>query len=211
MPTQEEIQNQLSLLETHRRTLAVYLRQRAQMSVLAPPGVAHGIDEARKQIGRTKDALRQWGAAVDDHPDDTESAPDHASVASRPRKQLNPQILVALIAAAATIIAALIGLMKLNGTDSSSSERSFQYQVRVQDKDTSNNLPNAKVTIEMADIAPLDTFTDNNGYTRMMIDSHRVGRPARIIVETKGYQRYEQAIDLTPGALPDVIKLEAIP
>jgi hypothetical protein len=211
MPTQEEIQEQQSLLAAHRRTLAEYLRQRAQMSVLTPPGVAHGIDEARKQIGHTKEALRQWGVAVDDHPNDTEPPPDLVPIAPRSRKQLNPQILVALIAAAATIIAALIGLGKLNGTDSSGSEGSFQYQVRVQDKDTSKNLANAKVTIEMADIAALDTFTDNNGYTRMMIDSHRVGRPAKIIVETKGYQRYEQAIDLTPGALPDVIKLETIP
>lgn len=211
MATKEEVQEQLSLLATYRRTLAVYRQQQAQMGVSVPPNVIHGIVEARDQIGRIKATLRQWNVAVDDHPDDSESPTDDTSVLPRPQKQVNPQIMVALIAAAATIIVILIGLVKLNSPDTSSPESSFQYQVRVQDRDTSNNLSNARVTIEMADVAPLDTFTDNNGYTQMTIDAKRAGKPARIIVETKGYQRYEQTINLFQESLPDVIKLEAIP
>lgn len=62
---------QQDLLATHRRTLAHLLKQQAALgSAYAPPGIAHGIDEARAGIARCKTALRGWGVAVADHPDD---------------------------------------------------------------------------------------------------------------------------------------------
>jgi hypothetical protein len=121
---------------------------------------------------------------------------------------VNSQVTVALITAAASIIVALVGFIKFPDSNISALESSFQYQVRVQDRKTNEYLSSARVTIEMADVAPLDTYTDNNGYTQMVIDTNRAGKPARIIVEAEGYQRYEQSINLTRDSLPDVIKLE---
>jgi hypothetical protein len=216
MATNEEVQEQQVLLANHRRTLSVYLRNQAQMGVHVAPHVVHGMLEAREQIARIKATLRQWGVAVDDHPGDVASAStidDTMGVlpVARSQHRINPQIVVALIAAAATIIGALIGLIKINSPANGTQVNRFQYQVRVQAIDTNGNLNNAKVTIEMADIAPLDTFTDNNGYALMSIDEERAGKLARIIVEAKGYLRHEQTINLIQGSLPDIIKLEAIP
>src|SRR5262245_56133903 len=71
MPNQEDINTQYELLAIHRRTLASYLKQRAALSgSFTPPGVDNGIYEAREQIRRVKDILRDWGQVVDDHPDD---------------------------------------------------------------------------------------------------------------------------------------------
>ena len=67
----EDVDNQLELLDAHRRTLAIYLKQRAQLgSAHAPPGVENGIHEARAAIRRIKAVLRGWGVAVDNHPND---------------------------------------------------------------------------------------------------------------------------------------------
>lgn len=75
MPTQEDIDNQQQLLDTHRRTLVHYLRQRAQFGTAhEPPSVAHGIAEARAEIRRVKAILAGWGVAVADGPDETEPA-----------------------------------------------------------------------------------------------------------------------------------------
>jgi hypothetical protein len=68
----EAIDDQRGLLVSHRRTLAIYLKQLAQHgSANAPPSIEHGIREARAAIHHAKAALRGWGLAVDDHPDDT--------------------------------------------------------------------------------------------------------------------------------------------
>jgi hypothetical protein len=71
MPSQEQIDGQQQLLSTHRRTLAHYLRQQAELgSAYTPPGIASGIREARDSIQRIKKALRNWNIEVTDHPDD---------------------------------------------------------------------------------------------------------------------------------------------
>lgn len=73
MPDQQEIQQQRSLLDAHRATLSIYLRQRAlQGEAFAPPAVENGIREARHNIRQIKKTLRSWGAPVADHPDDEE-------------------------------------------------------------------------------------------------------------------------------------------
>jgi hypothetical protein len=65
------INNQIELLDAHRRTLAIYLKQQARLgSDFAPPGVENGIHDARVAIRHVKTTLRAWGAPVDDHPDD---------------------------------------------------------------------------------------------------------------------------------------------
>lgn len=73
MPTPEDIEQQNQRLKDHRATLAHYLGQRARHgSAFEPPGVAAGIKEARESIAYCKAALRGWGVAVENHPDDNE-------------------------------------------------------------------------------------------------------------------------------------------
>jgi hypothetical protein len=67
---QETINAQLELLAVHRRTLAVYLRQQAQLGVLAPPGVVNGIAEAQSAIRRIKEQLRAYNVSVEDELND---------------------------------------------------------------------------------------------------------------------------------------------
>lgn len=75
MPNQDEIEQQRRLLETHRGNLALYLIQRVQLGkAYIPPGIANGIHEERQNISRIKAILRDWGAEVEDHPDDYDEA-----------------------------------------------------------------------------------------------------------------------------------------
>src|SRR6266508_242051 len=69
----QDIHDQQALLRAHRQTLAVYLQQRALLgTALTPPGIVNGIVENRAAIQRIKQTLRDWGAAVDDHPNDAD-------------------------------------------------------------------------------------------------------------------------------------------
>jgi WD40 repeat protein len=74
MPLQEEIDDQLRLLATYRKTLAILLEQLARhTAAYVPPAVEHGIREARESILQAKHNLHDWGVAVADHPDDAKS------------------------------------------------------------------------------------------------------------------------------------------
>ncbi|HYF61912.1 MAG TPA: hypothetical protein VD886_03810 [Herpetosiphonaceae bacterium] len=67
--------DQAALLEAHRATLKILLRQRALHGAAhAPPAVEHGIAEARREIGRLKALLAGRGAPPADDPDDEEPA-----------------------------------------------------------------------------------------------------------------------------------------
>ncbi len=71
MTTQEKIAHQQILLVEYRRTLAHYISQKAILGeAYIPPGVSHGIREARDNIRLIKSALRDWGVLIDDDPDD---------------------------------------------------------------------------------------------------------------------------------------------
>lgn len=71
MPTQEDIENQLKLLQAHRNTLAIYLEQLAMHSVPhAPPAIFHGIRDARTNIRRIKKLLNDYSVPVEDYQDD---------------------------------------------------------------------------------------------------------------------------------------------
>ncbi len=73
--TDEEIEQQQSLLNTHRRTVAHLVGQAAQYGgeAFAPPQVANGLYEARENIRRTKRVLHDWGLDVADHPNDLDT------------------------------------------------------------------------------------------------------------------------------------------
>lgn len=98
MPDLEEIERQQKLLAIHRRNLGQYLEQAAQLgSAFTPPGVTNGIHDAREQIARIKQILRDWDVVVEDYPDD--GAPNAPT--RRPRvfvsyKRGSPDEMVAL-------------------------------------------------------------------------------------------------------------------
>src|SRR5690242_10493346 len=71
MSDAEEVDQLQQQLAMHRRTLAVYLRQLANLGAdYAPPGVHNGIADARAEIARLKVDLRNKGVAVDDQTND---------------------------------------------------------------------------------------------------------------------------------------------
>lgn len=75
MNNSEQITSQMKLLEAHRQTLSVYLRQTAIFSTAnTPPHVYHGIKEARDNIRKIKATLLQLGVKVNDLPDDFSSS-----------------------------------------------------------------------------------------------------------------------------------------
>jgi hypothetical protein len=81
MPEQREIDQQLSLLNIHRRTLGHLLRQLGILSGgYITPGQNHGIDEARANIARIKNNLREWGVPVENVEGD-ENPPELPTIA----------------------------------------------------------------------------------------------------------------------------------
>jgi hypothetical protein len=68
---QGSINEQRKLLDTHRDILAILLQQLAIFGIAyAPPTVIYSIKGACEGIARCKATLRNWGVAVEDHPDD---------------------------------------------------------------------------------------------------------------------------------------------
>jgi ribosomal protein L29 len=69
--TSEHLSQQQQLLARHRGTLLSYLERRAILGKAhATPEITHGISDARKEIARIKNFLREKGVEVEDHPDD---------------------------------------------------------------------------------------------------------------------------------------------
>ncbi|MCB0211523.1 MAG: hypothetical protein KDJ52_19450 [Anaerolineae bacterium] len=119
------------------------------------------------------------------------------------RKQITLLAILGSIAFCVISIATTTGLYVL-------SDDSFPYLVRVQKDGTSSYVSGAKVTIEVADQAPLDGVTDANGVTRIFLPRSYAGQPGRLLVEAIGYDPYRQEIDLTKGILPNTIPLRLL-
>jgi hypothetical protein len=69
----EDRNDQLELLKSHRHTLSILLHQQAKQGGegYALPGVINGIKEAREHIRHIKEELRKNGVEVEDGPNDT--------------------------------------------------------------------------------------------------------------------------------------------
>lgn len=110
MPSDEDIRTLIELLTAYRRTLAQLLKQRALISeLLAPPSINNGIQEARTEIHRIKDALRAWGVAVDDIPTDDEAPVERLNVPTtiqQPRQ--NNRLIIGLIST--IILLSIVGV-----------------------------------------------------------------------------------------------------
>ncbi len=84
MNDQQFVQQQLERLQLHRRTLAHYLAQQARLGGLnSPPEITNAIIEARENIRRIKEALRDADMNIEDDPDD-------GTISSSQKSNLNP-------------------------------------------------------------------------------------------------------------------------
>src|SRR5438552_2676411 len=85
MPSQEDRDNQRELLATHRRNLALYLKQQAELGTAnIPPSIANGIREAPDNIRYIKGTLRSWGITVEDLPFEEKLSPSGSSSGKQP-------------------------------------------------------------------------------------------------------------------------------
>jgi hypothetical protein len=87
--------------------------------------------------------------------------------------------------------------------------QSFSYQVRVLDGRDNSTVARARVTLDVANQAPLDALSDNTGLARILVSEAYVGRPGRITVEAQGFETYVKNIDLSSGVLPAEVQLTA--
>lgn len=110
MLSEDETNEQLQLLATYRRTLAVYLRQRAAIGeAYSPPGLLNGIHETRHQIQLIKGRLQAAGVAVPEDPDDEEPSPPPPRPAAPARRA--PWTPIAIGALALLVVGAVAGLL----------------------------------------------------------------------------------------------------
>jgi len=203
------------LIKTKTRHLQKLKKQEAVQGIATPSGILIQIEDLEKEIERLQAELSELQNASNSDirvaEKDTISTP-----AQSQRGETNWGRIAAIAGVVAAIIAiiALIispdfrGLFTAAATPQPTPD-SFSYQVRVEAKDSGKFISNAKVTIEVGGKAPLDGFTDSSGLAVIFIGASHAGQPGRLIVEADGYQRHTQNIDLTPGALPDVIQLES--
>lgn len=85
MPAQGDIDQQLVMLRIYRRTLGIFLQQRAmQSTAFVQPATIFGIEEAREHIQHIKGWLRAWSVEVEDLPDDAELAAPPPAIAPAP-------------------------------------------------------------------------------------------------------------------------------
>lgn len=73
MPTQEDIQHQMNMLEIHRRNIRHYQGQMRMLGPHTPPGVFSGLETERRGVARIKSILRGWDLLVSDTEIDTAS------------------------------------------------------------------------------------------------------------------------------------------
>ena len=84
---------------------------------------------------------------------------------------------------------------------------SFTYGVTVKDAGTNQSIANAKVLIEVAGKAPLDEYTDSNGYARIVVPATHAERAGRLTGNVQGYAVELKNIDLYQARLPDEVRL----
>jgi hypothetical protein len=206
-------------LAIHRRNLYELEEQKARHGLNVPLRIINEIAEQEKAIAQIEARLTELSVSVAikvDHgiteSNGTDGEPQDSQqllMDSVPKKLWLPRvwwvpIIVALIGLIGVIITSI-------GVTPSPTDTSFDYQVRVQERDTGEYILNAEVTIEVSGKAPLDGITDSNGLARIFISSSHAGKPGMLIVEATGYKRHTQNIDLTVGTLPDVVQLEPAP
>lgn len=83
----------------------------------------------------------------------------------------------------------------------------FTYGVTVKDEGANQPIANAKVLIEVTGKAPLDEYTDSNGFARLIVPTTHAEHPGRLTVTAQGYAVKVQNIDLSRDQLPEEVRL----
>ena len=216
MLPQEEINEQLELLRTYRRTLGTYLRQEAAIGeAFSPPAILYGIAEARSHIQRIKSGLRAAGVEVPEDLDDDEPPP--VLVVPRTHSRLRLGLLAATIGAA-LLLAIGLALGSFAGPrlqPSATPPSSLGTAAVVADttpdeitpttppSETSGEAAAAEPTTESTDAAPFVEYTFADGKP-----DGWDGDPEQwqIVPDGKGfaYQAQAPASDYTAATPPDV-------
>jgi formylglycine-generating enzyme required for sulfatase activity len=83
------------------------------------------------------------------------------------------------------------------------------FQVRVESEETGAPISGAKVTLEMGGgFQPVVELAGTDGYASFDIESSRVGKRGRLIVESKGYGPEDKPIDLFGNELAHIVSLK---
>lgn len=208
--SRQDIQDIAQLRVTLSRRLQKLKEQKATYGIDTPPHILLEIENIETEIEQLGLKLKEKddAAEISSHipPKKIESGKGIVWL----RQVWWVPIVVSLIGLGGVIIPLVIKQGDTSAPTTPSPLQTFQYSIHVQAKETNEDIPNARVVIEIAGQVPLDDITDTNGFARVFISSDRVGQPARLIVQATGYKRYTQSIDLTKGNLPDLIPLESI-
>ncbi|MCP4372393.1 MAG: hypothetical protein GY797_30450 [Deltaproteobacteria bacterium] len=192
MSRKDEIQK---LIIEHNRHLRILKEKQASFGYNTPTHILTEIEDRETEIKNLQTELK--GLKNDDRPISNANGSRGMKLTYKQTMLLS---ILAIIACFVLSFATVFGIYIF-------SNDSFSYLVRVQENGTGNYIANAKVTIEVAEQAPLDEVTDVNGVTRIFLSRSYAGQPGRLLVEANGYELYRQEIDLTEGSLPDTIPL----
>jgi len=138
MLSEDEITGQQQLLAAHRRTLAIYLQQQAEIGrAYSPPSLITGIADARTNIRQIKQRLRDAGVAIADHPDDSASldvldAHSHTKPRTAVRQQPSTHqrqrwLIGGILGVGAVALVALLVARFLTSTGAATQAQSFIY------------------------------------------------------------------------------------
>jgi len=212
MPTENELRE---LLDINERRLAKLKQKRDAFGLHTPDYILVEIDTAKAEIDNLRQQLglpplppepsfpaidRQTGMQLSQQPTTEESG----------SKWWIP-IVVALIGLAGVVFVVVWNNppSPVEPSEEDMQPVEFTYEVHVVSA-MGENLPDTHIIIQVGGKAPLDEFTDSNGFARIVIDGTYAREPARLIVEREGFHPYTQEIDLYPDGLPDRIPLEPI-
>jgi hypothetical protein len=208
------------LIVTLSRRLQKLKEQKATYGTETPPHILLEIEDVEAEIEQLQLKLEEnddvAGIISQVNSNDTNMNPQKTALGQGiiwlPRVWWVP-IIVALIGLGAVIMSQAMKQEEPTRPEPTRPplSQTFQYSVKVQAKETGEDIPNVRVIIEVIGQAPLDEVTDSNGFARVFIDANRAGQPGRLIVQATGYKKYTQNIDLLEDMLPEIIQLEEPP
>jgi hypothetical protein len=118
---------------------------------------------------------------------------------------------VAALIATAIIVAVLLGVFVAQVRLGGSGSATFRYQVRVRSGASGESVANAKVTLETVVGSPQNQYTDTGGVAVFPLATSLRGSPARVIIESQGYDRFVQNITIQEGGLIEEFQLKTTP
>lgn len=229
MPTEKELRE---LLDINERRLHQLKKQEASFGAHTPAHISMEIDEVEAEIRKLRQQLGLPEQVVEpppaqapapirpEIPQQTQTVPDRqAEIRPSPQQPVSEKsgskwwipVVVALIGLAGVVFATVWNNYPPSVEPSQEEMQpvEFTYEAHVVSA-MGESLPDAHIIIQVAGRAPLDEFTDSNGFARFFIDGSYAREPAHLIVEREGFHPHNQAIDLYPDGLPDKIPLEPI-